>query len=181
MSNEIIGTLITSGVALIASLISTIVSLRTFKIQRKLSNSPLQIEYLNRKFVLLDQLKNEITSLEHETSEEKVTLDNMVDIYVQYADTTLKILLKSIEKLKGYNDTTQLQEIEKICRKINNYIAFERAKNISSRLDLKEDFIDDKNPIDLIFETKDKFLKLLNTEMTICMNKIERIIEINAT
>ncbi len=184
MNTEILASIITSAVALCASALSGLISYKALQVQRKLSNSPLQIEYLNRKVLILEDVKKDLIEIDHKTyAKGHITKEQLQELTVESSAEMLDVLGKCASKLKGYFLTNDLTIIEQKVLKIRRYITFTNVEKLMPEAKPDEDFteITQEYPMSLIYKIKEDLKKLIVDEIVNCNTIIEKIIKINVT
>jgi hypothetical protein len=183
MTSQVLVAIITSSVAIIAAIVSLFIGLRSLRMQKKISNSGKQLEYLQSKLKLLDEAKSEISLVDFHKSDIGLTnRDNLVKVLAEYTEGVLVNLPKIIQKLKGHFDNSKLNEFEIRINKVNKFKMNQTTQKImgigySSDLQIDEAIVSD--PVNYTLNTKDEFKKFIIDEMLVYNARIEKIIEIS--
>src|ERR1035437_9180897 len=122
MGPEIIAAIVTSSTALVAAILSVIISLKTLKLQRKISNSPLQIDYLTRKLIFLENLKKEFIDMDHKVyGNNPASLEKLKEMEAESTNDMLTFLSQTVDKLKGFLFNDKFYNVDNKIQKIKRY------------------------------------------------------------
>jgi hypothetical protein len=177
MKPEIIASIIVSSAALIAAVLSTIISIRTLRIQKRISNSPLQIEYLNRKLILFEKIKEDLIVIDHKIyGNSPLTKEQLKEIAAISSNDMLTFLSQATEKFKGYIFDSNLITIDNDIQRIKRFHTFLHVLDINKQAKPDEDFADlqNQNPVYVMYEVKERFKKAIIEEISNCTRKIEK-------
>lgn len=172
----VLAAIISSSFAFIASLITAIISIRNLKLQRRLSNDSLQIEYLNHKLKTLQEEKNRITSRKFSPLGTKISKDNFDSVFAEIIDESFRLINLISEKIHPYI-SSDLKIIQNKMRRISGFLAAERSKLFFGNSKDHDEYVDVKNedPIALVIKLEEELLEILNIEIKDCISKIEVI------
>ena len=168
-------TLITAGVALVAALISLLVSLLNMRNQRKLGVLQYKIGYLNEKRKLLESERELISGLGNIKAKGKLSKENLATNIANYANTLVTELPISFSRIGPYLKGGAIELNDKV-KRINSFMGSERAKMLygEAKKDETVDDLNGGNVIDEIFKIKDQYINTLNAEIISCIEAIEK-------
>ena len=173
---DINSTLITAGVALIAALISLLVSLLNMRNQRKLGVLQYKIGYLNEKRNLLESEKERISGLGYVKADGELSKENLPKNIADYVNVLTTELPGSFSRIGPYLKDGVV-ELNNRINSINSFIGSERAKLLYGKSKAVEasDNFSGSTAIDEVFQIRESYINVLNSEIGSCIKAIEEI------
>ncbi len=168
-----------SIVAFIASLISLLVSLKSIKIQKKISNSPLQINYLESKIKRLNKIITRLKKASAIKNEKDKTLteDRVAEMLALISYNTQIAIEESIDEINEIIDNDELKTQFEKFKTLNSEVSLQRMQTQAQKP------INDKSNFEIgdFVNINNNIIKILTKERNKSRDKIENIINVDVS